>query len=77
MPSYQVILFDTRVERIRRDTEELASLAATLANLHTYAGPWDKYNLKASITNLRDAANRLEEVFAKLAPPVCGVVAAE
>jgi hypothetical protein len=76
MPSSEVILFDMRIDRIRRDTEEIASLARALANVSVHADPWDRYNLKASVTNLREAANRLEEIRMKLErSQVCGAAA--
>jgi hypothetical protein len=76
MPSSEVILFDMRIDRIRRDTEEIASLARALANVSVYADPWDQYNLKASVANLREAANELEKIRAKLErSQVCGAAA--
>ena len=59
MPSSDVILFELHLDRVRNDTDEIASLARTLATGQLFADNWDKYNLRASEASLREAADKL------------------
>lgn len=66
MPSSNVILFECRVHRVRMDCDEIGSLARKLAENNVYPDNWDRYDLKASARELREAADKLDEVRSKL-----------
>lgn len=66
MPSSDVIMFELHVDRIRNDSNEVASLARTLAAGNIYPENYQEFDLRQSEQNLRDAADRLSSIRARL-----------
>ncbi len=57
-----VILFDLELQRIRADTEQLASRTRTLMRCQKHPDNYDMIDLRASEQNLRDAADKIKAI---------------
>jgi hypothetical protein len=65
MPSSEAILFEMGIHRIRREAEVVANLANSL-NGKVQAEVCDLFDLKRSATNLRQAADHLDDIRRRL-----------
>ncbi len=57
-----VILFDLELQRIRADTDSLASRTRTLMKFGKHPENYDHLDLRASERNLREAADKLQAI---------------
>jgi hypothetical protein len=60
------ILFGKRITRLRREVAELESDVAQLASLHTYSPVMDAYDLRATVRDLKWAAEGVQAMLFKL-----------
>ena len=78
MPSSAWVLFDLNVDRIGNDAAEVSRLARALER----GGPhcrenWRGCDLERSARNLREAADKLDQINERLGVPELKLVAAE
>jgi hypothetical protein len=66
MPSSEAILFEMGIHRIRREAEVVSNLANSLNGSKVQAEVCDLFDLKRSATNLRQTADRLDDIRRKL-----------
>lgn len=59
--SNEYLLFDDRVNRVRQETNDIASRMRLLGGLRSLSAI-DQYDLKASEQNLRDAADNIAKI---------------
>jgi hypothetical protein len=66
-----VIMFDLELQRIRNDTESLASRTRTLMRCQKFPENYDMIDLQASEQNLRDAADKIKRIREEIEDRQC------
>ena len=77
MPSSAWILFDLNVDRIGNDAAEVSRLARALERGQHCRENWRGCDLERSARNLREAADKLDQINERLGVPELKLVAAE